>query len=100
MKVTYITKTIYMESLLAVFFSAGCAPGGKSEPDPIGIKIKSPKFYEIAGIYTDVTPSLKFTNSSGGVTECNVFIGTDTKVKGTCGDMPLGTHAHNLGAKD
>ena len=96
MKAAYIRKTIYMIFLLAVLFSAGCGPSGQSEPDPIGIKIKSPKFDEIAGIYTDVTPSLKFTNSNGGVTECNVFIGTDTKVKGTCGDMPFGTYAYNL----
>src|SRR3990170_4735591 len=96
MKVTYITKTIYMVSLLAVLFSAGCGPSGQSEPDPIGIKIKSPKFDEISTIYSDVVVSLKFTNSNGGVTECNVFIGTDTKVKGTCGDMPFGTYAYNL----
>jgi len=96
MKAAYIRKTIYMIFLLAVLFSAGCGTNDQSEPDPIGIKIKSPKFDEIAGIYTDVTPSLKFTNSNGGVTECNVFIGTDTKVKGTCGDMPFGTYAYNL----
>ncbi len=68
MKASYIKKAIYLIFLLVVLFSAGCGPNDKSEPDPIGIKIKSPKFDEIAGIYTDVTPSLKFTSSSCGVT--------------------------------
>ena len=96
MKTAYIRKTIYLIFLLAVLFSAGCVSNDQNEPDPIGIKIRSPKFDEISTIYSDVEVSLKFISNNGGVTECNVFIGTDTKVKGTCGDMPFGTYAYNL----
>lgn len=92
-----------IRNIIALLFAAiyltlvGCGNNDSGvDIEPIGITIKSPRFNEIESMYTDVDVSLKFTDSSGSVTECNVFIGTDLKVKGTCGDISLGAYSYEL----